>query len=53
MLKKMPGVEVDTDGTIRVNGKKINRVLVNGKDFFNGDPKLATRNLAADAVDKV
>ncbi|MEO6719558.1 MAG: TonB-dependent receptor [Ferruginibacter sp.] len=53
MLKKMPGVEVDKDGTVKVNGKKINRVLVNGKDFFNEDPKLATRNLPADAVDKV
>ena len=53
MLKKMPGVEVDKDGTIRVNGKRISRVLVNGKDFFNGDPKMATRNLSADAIDKV
>ncbi len=53
MLKKMPGVEVDKDGTIRVNGRRINRVLVNGKDFFNGDPKMATRNLPADALDKV
>lgn len=53
MLKKMPGVEVDRDGTIRVNGKRISRVLVNGKDFFNGDPKMATRNLSADAIDKV
>ena len=53
MLKKMPGVEVDKDGSIKVNGKRISRVLVNGKDFFNGDPKMATRNLAADAIDKV
>jgi hypothetical protein len=53
MLKKMPGVEVDKDGSIRVNGKRISRVLVNGKDFFNGDPKMATRNLSADAIDKV
>ena len=53
MLKKMPGVEVDRDGTIRVNGKRISRVLVNGRDFFNGDPKMATRNLSADAIDKV
>jgi hypothetical protein len=53
LLKKMPGVEVEKDGTIRVNGIKINRVLVNGKDFFNGDPKIATRNLAADVIDKV
>ena len=53
MLKKMPGVDIDKDGTIKVNGKRINRVLVNGKDFFNGDPTLATRNLNADAIDKV
>ena len=53
MLKKMPGVEVDKDGSVRVNGKKISRILVNGKDFFNGDPTLATRNLSADAIDKV
>lgn len=53
MLKKMPGVTVDNDGTIRINGQKVNRVLVNGKEFFTGDPKIATRNLSADAVDKV
>ncbi len=53
MLKKMPGIEVDKDGTVTVNGKRINRVLVDGKDFFNGDPKMATRNLPADAIDKV
>jgi hypothetical protein len=53
MLKKMPGVEVDQDGTIRVNGQRISRVFVNGKEFFGNDPKIATRNLDADAVDKV
>lgn len=53
MLKKLPGVTVDNDGTVRVNGQKINRVLVNGKEFFTGDPKMATKNLDADAVDKV
>lgn len=53
MLKKMPGVEVDKEGNIKVNGKRISRVLVNGKDFFNGDPKIATRNLPADALDKI
>ncbi len=53
MLKKMPGITVDNDGTVRLNGQKVNRVLVNGKEFFTGDPKLATRNLSADAVDKV
>ena len=53
MLKKLPGVTVDNDGTVRMNGQKINRVLVNGKEFFTGDPTIATRNLEADAVDKV
>ncbi len=53
LLKRLPGVVVDPDGTIRLNGQKINRVLVNGKEFFTGDPKIATKNLDADAVDKV
>jgi hypothetical protein len=53
LLKKLPGVTIDNDGTVRVNGQKINRVLVNGKEFFTGDPKMATKNLDADAVDKV
>jgi Outer membrane protein beta-barrel family/CarboxypepD_reg-like domain len=53
LLKKLPGVTIDADGTVRVNGEKVNRVFVNGKDFFNGDPKMATKNLDADAVDKV
>lgn len=53
MLKKMPGVTVDNDGTVRVNGQRINRILVNGKEFFTGDPHMATKNLDADAVDKV
>ena len=53
LLKKLPGVTVDNDGTVRVNGQRVNRVLVNGKEFFTGDPKMATKNLDADAIDKV
>ncbi|MEP7317312.1 MAG: outer membrane beta-barrel protein, partial [Panacibacter sp.] len=53
MLKKMPGVTIDKDGTIKVNGQTVRRVLVNGKEFFTGDIKMATKNLSADAVDKV
>lgn len=53
LLKRLPGVTVDADGTIRVNGQQVNKVMVNGKDFFNGDPKMATKNLDADAIDKV
>jgi hypothetical protein len=53
MLKKMPGVTVESDGTVKVNGQTVRRVLVNGKEFFTGDVKMATKNLNADAVDKV
>jgi len=53
LLKKLPGVEVDQDGNIRVNGRVVNRILVDGKDFFGGDPKVATRNLPANLIDKV
>lgn len=53
LLKKMPGIQVDKDGVIRVNGQRINKVFVNGKEFFTGDPRVATQNLPADAVDKV
>lgn len=53
LLKRLPGLTVDADGTVRVNGQQVNRILVNGKDFFNGDPKMATKNLDADAIDKV
>ena len=53
LIKKMPGLEVDNDGTIRAQGEQVQRVMVDGKEFFGQDPKLATRNLPADAVDKV
>lgn len=53
LLKKLPGVEVDNDGTIRAQGEQVKRVTVDGKDFFGSDPKLATRNLPADAISKV
>lgn len=53
LLKKLPGVQVDADGNITVNGKPVNRILVDGKSFFGDDPKMATRNLPANAIDKV
>jgi hypothetical protein len=53
LLKKLPGVEVDKDGTIRSQGEQVRRVTVDGKNFFGNDPKLATRNLPANAVAKV
>lgn len=53
LLKKLPGVFVDGDGNISVNGKTVNRILVDGKTFFGNDPKMATRNLPANVIDKV
>ncbi len=53
LLKKLPGVQVDGDGNITVNGKPVNRLLVDGKSFFGNDPKMATRNLPANMIDKV
>lgn len=53
LLKKLPGVEVLSDGTIRAQGEVVRNVKVDGKDFFGEDPKIATRNLPADAIEKV
>ncbi len=53
LLKKLPGVQVDDDGNITVNGQPVNRILVDGKRFFGDDPKMATRNLPSNLVDKI
>jgi hypothetical protein len=53
LLKKLPGVQVDKDGNIVVGGKAVNRITVDGKSFFGDDPKMATRNLPANVIDKV
>jgi Outer membrane protein beta-barrel family/Carboxypeptidase regulatory-like domain len=53
LLKKLPGIKVEKDGTIKAQGEKVTKVLVDGKEFFGNDPKIATKNLPADAVDKV
>src|SRR5450432_2521041 len=53
LLKKMPGIQVDKNGGITAQGEKVTRVLVNGKRFFSDDPKLATRNLPPDIIDKI
>ncbi len=53
LLKKLPGVEVDTKGAITAQGETVQRVLVDGKRFFGEDPKMATRNLPPDMVDKI
>lgn len=53
LLKKLPGVEVDRSGNIKAMGENVNRVLVDGKEFFSNDPKVATKNLPAESINKV
>jgi hypothetical protein len=53
ILAKLPGVEINEDGQIEVEGKVVNKLMVNGKDFFDGDTKLATKNIPSKAVDKI
>lgn len=53
VLKRLPGVEVNADGEIEVEGKKVTQLLVDGKKFFEGDTKLGSKNIPADAVDKI
>ncbi|HLI93714.1 MAG TPA: TonB-dependent receptor, partial [Puia sp.] len=53
LLNKMPGITVDHSGTVTAQGETVQRVMVNGKRFFSDDPKLATRNLPPDIIDKI
>ena len=53
ILKKLPGVEVNANGEIEVEGKKVSKLMVEGKDFFDGDTKLGVKNIPADAIDKI
>lgn len=53
LLKQLPGVEVDEEGKITVNGKPVNKILVNGKPFFGDDPTITTRNLSKEIIEKV
>jgi hypothetical protein len=53
ILEKLPGVEINENGQIEVEGNVVNKLMVNGKDFFDGDTKLATQNIPSNAVDKI
>lgn len=53
LLKVLPGVEVTEDGSITVNGKPVNKILVNGKPFFGTDPTITTRNLSKEIIEKI
>ena len=53
LLKRLPGVEVDSEGKITANGKEITKILIDGKEFFSDDTKVGTKNLPVNIVDKV
>jgi hypothetical protein len=53
VIKKLPGLEINDEGEIEAEGKKVGKIMVNGKDFFDGDTKLATKNIPANAISKV
>ncbi|MDR1554022.1 MAG: outer membrane beta-barrel protein [Prevotellaceae bacterium] len=53
LLKKLPGVQVDKDGSITAGGKEVSKVLLGGKEFFANDPTLATKNVPVKIVEKV
>ena len=53
LLKKMPGVEVDSEGRITVNGRQIQKIMVDGEEFFSSDPKVASKNLPARMIDRL
>lgn len=53
LVKKLPGAEVEDDGTIKINGKEVKKIMVDGKEFFNNDTKMAMKNLPTDMVEKI
>ena len=53
LIKKYPGVTIEDDGTIKLNGKTVNRILMKGKDFFGTDKDMALKNISVDAVDQI
>jgi hypothetical protein len=53
LIKKMPGIQVETDGTVKAQGEQVKKVLVDGKPFFGDDPSLALKNIPAEVVDKI
>lgn len=53
LLKRLPGVEVDSDGKITANGKEVSKILIDGKEFFADDPKVASKNLPVDIIDRL
>jgi len=53
VLKKLPGVEINEEGEVEVEGKKVTKLMVNNKEFFDGDTKMGSKNIPAKALDKI
>lgn len=53
LVKKLPGAEVTEDGTIKINGKEVKKIMVDGKEFFDNDTKMAMKNLPTKMVDRI
>jgi hypothetical protein len=53
VLKKIPGMQVDKDGNVKAQGEDVQKVVVDGKEFFGNDPKLATKNITADMIESI
>ena len=53
LVKKLPGAEVEEDGTIKINGKEVKKIMVDGKEFFDNDTKMAMKNLPTNIIDKI
>lgn len=53
LVKKLPGAEIDDDGNIKINGKQVKKIMVDGEDFFGGDVKTGLENLPVNIIDKI
>ena len=53
LVKKLPGAEIDDDGNVKINGKEVKKIMVDGKEFFGGDVKTGLKNLPVNMIDKL
>lgn len=53
LVKKLPGAEIDDDGNVKINGKELKKIMVDGKEFFGGDVKTGLKNLPVEMIDKL
>ncbi|WP_343320761.1 outer membrane beta-barrel protein [Sphingobacterium multivorum] len=53
LVKQIPGVEIDEDGNVKAQGEPVNKIIIDGREFFSTDPKVALKNLPADVIAKI